>query len=314
MIPAFPKIFTLGMRDTDRIFEGRVEVTEKIDGSQFSFGVIEGQLHMRSKGAIIYEDTVQAMFKPVCNHVMECFHEDLLPDGMVFHGETLQKPRHNTLEYGRVPTNHFMLFGIRMLPNKLQLATETAYIEFIDDHDTLTLWALKLDFEPVPLLYHGKLDRSNTLEQINEWIDTESCLGKANMEGVVIKNYSERVLIGGQVVPILAVKYVSEKFKETNNVNWKKEKKPLMEKLGDVYRTEARWHKAIQHMRDDGNLDQSPKDIGPLFKEIIRDLEDECKEEIKEAMWQAQHKDLFRVCTRGFAEWYKEQLVKDMAA
>jgi len=317
MIPAFPKIFTLGMKETERVFNNPVEVTEKIDGSQFSFGMIDGDLHMRSKGAIVYPETVKGMFAPVVMHVLKAHAKNPLPNNMVFHGETLQKPKHNTLEYGRVPTNNFMLFSIRFIPGGINFSSTVCGVpkaEFVSDHDTLKLWALALGFEPIPLLYTGKLDRTKILEYTEKWLDTESTLGKANMEGVVIKNYSERALIGGMVIPVLAAKYVSEKFKEKHSVSWKKENKPVMEKLGDAYRTEARWQKAIQHLRDDGTLEQSPKDIGPLYKEIIRDINEECKEEIKEALWQGYSKDLCRIVTRGFAEWYKEQLVKELAA
>jgi len=49
MISAFPKIFTLGTDYISDIFKEEVEITEKIDGSQISFGKIEGELYMRSK-------------------------------------------------------------------------------------------------------------------------------------------------------------------------------------------------------------------------------------------------------------------------
>ena len=39
MIPAYPKIFSIGSPYVPNLFKGRVEVTEKIDGSQFTFGL-----------------------------------------------------------------------------------------------------------------------------------------------------------------------------------------------------------------------------------------------------------------------------------
>ena len=41
-IPSYPKIFTLGDRHTQGIFDGEVEITEKIDGSAIAFGMING--------------------------------------------------------------------------------------------------------------------------------------------------------------------------------------------------------------------------------------------------------------------------------
>jgi hypothetical protein len=52
----FPKIFALGTMYIRDIFEGAVEITEKIDGSQFVFGMIDGKLQLRSKGAVLYVD------------------------------------------------------------------------------------------------------------------------------------------------------------------------------------------------------------------------------------------------------------------
>lgn len=46
MIRAFPKIFAIGQRYISDIFKDEVEISEKIDGSQFCFGKIGGQVHM----------------------------------------------------------------------------------------------------------------------------------------------------------------------------------------------------------------------------------------------------------------------------
>ena len=54
MIPPFPKIFTIGTRYVQNIFDDEVEITEKIDGSQFCFGKINSTVYVRSKGATLY--------------------------------------------------------------------------------------------------------------------------------------------------------------------------------------------------------------------------------------------------------------------
>ena len=46
---SYPKVYALGHPATKDIFSGEVLVEEKIDGSQFSFGVIDGVLRTRSK-------------------------------------------------------------------------------------------------------------------------------------------------------------------------------------------------------------------------------------------------------------------------
>ena len=49
MIKAFPKIFAIGQDYIKDIFDGEVEVTEKIDGSQFVFGKLAGELYFEVK-------------------------------------------------------------------------------------------------------------------------------------------------------------------------------------------------------------------------------------------------------------------------
>lgn len=61
----------------------------------------------------------------------------------------------------------------------------------------------------------------------------------------------------------------------------------LLELLYDSYRTEARWQKAVQHLRDEGKLLGEPKDIGPLMAEIWRDLVEEEKAELHGRIVQA---------------------------
>ena len=110
MISAFPKIFAIGTDYISRIFDNEVEVTEKIDGSQFVFGRVKGELYMRSKGQQLYIDNPEKMFREGMEYVASI--EDRLPDDTIFYCEYLKKPKHNTLAYERVPKNHLMLFGI----------------------------------------------------------------------------------------------------------------------------------------------------------------------------------------------------------
>ena len=47
-IHAFPKIFTIGQDYISDLFKDDVEVTEKVDGSQWVFGKVGGDLLRRS--------------------------------------------------------------------------------------------------------------------------------------------------------------------------------------------------------------------------------------------------------------------------
>ena len=107
-------------------------------------------------------------------------------------------------------------------------------------------------------------------------------------------------------------KYVTEEFKEVHNKNWKAENtgKGKLEVAISQYRSEARWNKAVQHLRDDGRLTESPRDIGELIKEVRKDISLEEKENIKDQLWSIFKNDFLGMATSGLPEWYKEKLVK----
>ena len=109
MISAFPKIFTLGHQCIKSIFEDDVEVTEKIDGSQFSFGILNSQLFCRSKGVQQQIDCPDKLFIQATEYVKSIEYK--LPNNIIFYGEYLKNPHHNTLTYDRIPKNHIILFG-----------------------------------------------------------------------------------------------------------------------------------------------------------------------------------------------------------
>ncbi len=288
MIHSFPKIFHLGTKNVANIFDSDVEITEKIDGSQFNFGLIDGTLHMRSKGADIVNDCPEKMFKLAVDHVLNIQHS--LHDGYIYHCEYLNKPKHNVITYDRVPKNNIICFGISnpagvFLPDFISQVRE-------------------LEIEAVPVLYTGRV---LSMEWIEKLLETESILGGHKVEGVVIKNYSQQLLIGDRHIPILSAKYVSEEYKEKHSVHKSEfSGKSRLECLIQSYRTEARWHKAVQHLTEQGQLEQSPTDIGSLMKEVHRDIEEECKEDIKDLLWREYSKKIKRVSTAGMAIWYKK--------
>lgn len=290
----FPKIFKLGHRNVKAIFDGDVEITEKVDGSQFNFGVVNGELCMRSKGAVVYPECPDKLFAEAVEYVLSI--KDLLRNGIVYHCEYLKKPRHNVLCYGRVPKNHLMCFGISKHDGTFMEVQREA-------------WSLEIGVEPVPVIYRGKVDGFGF---ISELLNNDSVLGNTKIEGVVIKNYSQQLLIGGQCIPVMSAKYVSEAFKERHGQDAKTFKtKGRIEDFMQSFRAEPRWRKAVQHLRERGELDGSPRDIGDLMKEVHQDIVTECKDEIVDFLWKEYSKKIKRVATAGLAEWYKEQLEKE---
>jgi len=47
---SYPKVYNLGHAAIVHLFDEPVTVEEKVDGSQFSFALIDGELSARSKG------------------------------------------------------------------------------------------------------------------------------------------------------------------------------------------------------------------------------------------------------------------------
>jgi hypothetical protein len=290
-VRSYTSSFNLGHHQLEHLFEDDVLVQEKIDGSQFSFGKLGGQLFCRSKKVNLDLDAPEGMFKEGVEYVKSIEH--ILPEGWTFRGEYLKTPKHNTLNYQRIPLNHIMLFDIDM------------GVENYMNPNGVYGEAAKFGLEPVPTLYYGRV---TDIAMIHAFMARESALG-GPIEGVVIKNYNKynaekKLLLG---------KHVSEAFKETNDKNWKAQKvgqRDIVEQLIEVYCTDARWQKAVQHLRDEGRLENSPKDIGPLIKEIQNDVLADSEDDIKQALFAWALPKLQRGLTKDFPMWYKEQLLE----
>lgn len=296
-LKAFPKISALGTKYVSSIFDEPVEITEKIDGSQFVFGKIGGEVLFRSKGAEIFSDNPPKMFKRAVDIILAID----LPDDIAFYGEYLDKPKHNVLAYERAPKGHIALFGM----------SDPARETMGNSYDDLAGWADRFGLDVVSLIHSGKADVDLTLGLL----DRDSALGGAKIEGLVVKNYKD-CHIADRVYPVMAAKYVSEKFKEVHAKSWSGEftHKGKWETYKDRYRTEARWLKAVQHLRDDGKLVGEPKDIGNLIKEVQRDITEEEAETIKNFLWREFGDELIRRSVAGLPEWYKEQLARGEVA
>lgn len=293
MSKSFPKIFAIGTTYIKDIFKHDVEVTEKLDGSQFGFGLIDGELICRSKGQILNLENPEKLFTEGVSYIKSI--KDKLPENIMFYGEYFKKPKHNTLAYDRIPRYHIMLFGAMNYPSE----------EFVVDYHK---YADLLNLETVPVIYRGNISSPDMLK---EMLNRTSVLGGAKIEGVVVKNYRQTVMIGGQPIPIMAGKFVSEAFKEVHRGRWGKEetKGSKWENFVSSFRTEARWQKAIIHLEEKGELENSPKDIGKLIPEIQNDITEEEKEYIKEFLWNEHRRELLGSAVKGFPEWYKERLL-----
>jgi len=290
MISAYPKIFALGTGYIRDIFNGDVEITEKVDGSQFAFGNIDGTVYMRSKGVLLSSPSQEGMFFEAVTYVDTIAAR--LPLGIVFFGEYLRRPRHNVLSYSRVPKNNIVLFGA--------ITTSQEVIQELDYYASL------LDIDRVPVLYKGTVSSKESIEKL---LDRESYLGGSKIEGIVVKNFSMHTVIGDIKLPLMAGKLVTERLKEVR-VTRLSGKPHDLDSFIDSFRTDARWEKAVQHLRERGALTYTPRDIGSLIREVASDIEEEHSDDIKQYLLKEFLPKIKRASTKGLAEWYKQRLLE----
>lgn len=290
---SYPSIFNLGHKAIEELFNESVLVEEKVDGSQFSFGMFDGALKCRSKGKELVVDEPEKMFQLAVDTAKRLHAAGMLKDGWTYRGEYLQKPKHNTLIYGRAPNHNIILFDIN--------TGHEAYLSYEDK----AAEAFRIGLEIVPKVYEGMVENA---EQVKSLLTRESILGNTTIEGVVIKNYRRF----GEDKKALMGKLVREEFKELHRVNWKIDNPgqgDLVARLIEEIKTDARWQKAVQHLRERGELTNTPQDIGALMREVKADVEKECKSHIMEVMWKWTWEQVARGVVGGFPEWYKLKLV-----
>lgn len=306
---SYPSIFNMGHRAIKDLLNGYVNVEEKVDGSQFSFGLVEASpadivhceivgvpyaLKIRSKGAVMHIDAPERMFAQAAETVKTLANK--LHPGWTYRGEFLAKPKHNSLAYDRTPKHHIILFDV-----------STGEQEYLN-YDSKVSEGARLGLEVVPRLFMGKI---TSVDEFRKFLGTVSVLGGQTIEGVVVKplNYD----LYGTDKKVLMGKFVSEAFKEVHRKIWGESNptgKDIITRIGDQYKTPARWNKAIQHLREAGKLEDSPRDIGPLIKEIPVDVLKECEADIKDELFKWAWPHIRRASTAGFPEYYKELLLK----
>lgn len=311
-VPTYGKILTLGSAFTENALVGEISIQEKVDGSLFGFGTTEhGEVVMRSKGAQLFEDNYSDMFRQGVEYIMSIRKAvQSIGNNTYFYCEYLQKPKHNTLVYKDVPTNHLVLFDV---VKNGKYATR----------EELEKYANFLGIDLIPELYRGDLMKyllrkhekgmslpGDYLKAMTE--TTTSFLGNETIEGIVVKNYHQTILLGGNVFPLFT-KYVREAFRERHSADWKiRQPKDSLQDWMEGFRAEARWQKALIHAKEKGILQNSPRDIGPLLKMIQEDIVAEEEENIRNYLYKAFIGDILRKSVARFPEWYKDQLLKNI--
>jgi len=292
MIHSYATVFQLGHKMIAEIFSSPVVVEEKIDGSSFSFGLIDGELQCRSKGKQLILDAPEKMFTKAVATAQEL--SSLLHPGWVYRSEFLEKPKHNVLAYERVPLKNVIIFDI-----------DTGGENYLTPQEKMDE-AHRLGLECVTAFYSGMVE---SMDQFMQLLETISRLGGTRIEGLVVKNYNvftaeKKIALG---------KYVSERFKEVAGGEWRRANPTdadITNQLIIRYRTPARWEKAVQHLRERGELEESPRDIGKLIHEVPDDVLRECEQDIRDRLFAHFWPKIRRGVTVGLPEFYKEELAK----
>ena len=292
---SYPKIYAMGHRYISELLLDPVIVEEKFDGSQYSCGLFKMEdgaveLRARSKGAMINLYAPEQMFKKA----VEVTKTLDLHIGWTYRMEYLAKPKHHTLCYDRIPKNHLIVFDIN--------TGDEQYLSYEDKKAE----SERIGLECVPLLFQGMITNP---QQFRDLLQTVSLLGGQRIEGVVVKNYSKF----GEDKKVLMGKFVSEEFKESHGIEWRKDNPTqgdVIQAVIESLKTPARWQKAIQHLQEAGKYEGSPRDIGKLIAEVHKGIEEECSEQIKTALFKWAYPQIKRGVCGGLAEWYKEFLLK----
>lgn len=291
-ISSYPEIYQIGHRHIKDIFASPVVIEEKVDGSQFSMCRFGGVLSCRSKGKDIIIDAPEKMF----NAAIETAKSLDLHDGWTYRCEYLSKPKHNTLAYSRVPAKHLIVFDVMTGPETYLTPVEKRFE------------ANRIGLECVPC-FLGDLPGITNLSKglAEELLQKDSILGGCKVEGFVVKNYA--MFTPDKKIAI--AKYVSEAFKEKHQHEWKSANPgptDVIQLIAAQLRTDARWEKAVQHLRDEGKLSGDLKDIGPLINEVKADIEKEETDWIKDRLFAHFSQQIIRQTTYGLPEWYKGKM------
>lgn len=291
----FPKIVS----KTPTNCKGKWEITEKVDGSQLSFVMMnDDNVQFFNRGRILNEP-----FDEVFRHAAAALstRKKLFKKTYIYHGETIRRNRHNQITYGRVPTFYFVLFDIQR--------NDKSWLTY----DELLEEGKRIGLEVVPLLAMGTEDNSKSavvisndlLKQIEDGTLHSMLGGDEKPEGIVIKHphmWNEKK----QKHTATKLKMVRDGFKEelTTKSAPIKDATPeeVLARIIGFFPPEPRWHKALYRLRDRGE----PVDASSLVKEIKRDFIEECEETIMKCLKEEFFPKMIKAQTTGVHSWYLE--------
>ncbi len=289
----YPKIYALGSSENDGILNEIGVIQSKIDGANFQFQYLpeENKLIFGSRNQELLENTNPENWVAIKSY-KKAFeeHKDKFIPNVIYYSESLQK---HTISYDNIPnTIGYDIFDIERNEfwdwKAAKQAFENIEIPFINIH------------------YEGLL-KDITIDQLNEYIK-KSPYRKDGDEGIVIKCYNKLNIYGR---PLWA-KIVDPLFKEQNKKAFKGQIPTLKNDTSDIvdqYFTDARFIKAIDRLRENGNIIDmrlTPK----LFKYISNDILSENILEIMNEYNSINFKQFNNIIAKKCVILLKEYLIK----
>lgn len=288
-ISSYPKLAQFESEFTDKFFalDGNILVQEKIDGSQISFMTKDGELYVRSKNVEIREG-IAPMFDLAISKIESIRH--LMKEGYTYRGEYVAKPKHNIMQYERVPHNHIVLFDIQDASGK--------YLHYKESQRE----AAQLAMESVVSYV---LKTRDEVQLIIHRIPKQRSLLGGEAEGVVFKREAHDLLSPYDNKPVF-IKVVREDIKEINHRKNKGFKRTdVIDEIIGKYKTDARWHKAVQHLKEQDKLLGTMRDMPALMREVQVDVFEECGSDIKDMLLEFFRHNISSGLVRGLPEFYK---------
>lgn len=294
----------------------RIRVDEKIDGSQISFGIApEGEvrtaqgkqapenefltkptLWIRSRSRFLDLENPDKMFAAAVESIRA--REKLLRPGYTYMGEYLNRPKHNVLAYERVPEGNIVLFDVAVLwegddlqcwifmsLEELQAHAEIVELECVQSAD---------------LPFNGTLPGADYFKA--------SMLGGIP-EGVVVKAWTEKERV--------IAKIVSEQFKEVKGDRTSRTQANPQDELpirfANRFCPPARFVKAVQRMKENGEWNEAMSDIPRLRQLVTEDLVGECGEQMRDELFEMFRRKIIGASLQPLAAWYEQYLTNDNA-
>src|SRR5579872_1324786 len=282
----------------------RYYIEEKIDGSQMSILVTsDGRIQFYNKNKLI--DLESSVFRKDCMMLIYNFdNKSILNPNYIYHGEAVCDLRHNVITYNRTPKYYYIIYDIFDTTSRTYLSPEAKQLE-----------CQRIGLDCVPILYYNSDQEVDPIakcieliEQIEE-LKLESILGGIP-EGVVLKHHA---FYKGDKMSATKLKMVSEKFKERHTMRQSKVKlnaEEFIKGMGTCFATEARFHKAFQHLCESGDISKekmASNDINKLVKELDHDFDKEYEEELMLTLWTEFSPIIKKYAREGAGVWFKEK-------